>query len=84
MGRAIIGKNSITCIRGPLSKVMIVVKDRQGNEWYSKFTQEDFEKLNDNYHVDVIDTKNRRNTKKFIKSSLTFVKLFEIEIPKAE
>lgn len=78
MGKAIFGKNSITCIRGPLASMNSVLKDRQGNEWFCKFAKEDFEKLGDDYHVEVKDS--NKISKKFFKSYLTFVKSFEDHI----
>lgn len=77
MGRATIESNdgvtSITCIRGPLSKMMSIVKDKLGNEYYCKYNKNDFKRLGDEYHLDVFNNKGIL-TKKFLKGFLTFVR----------
>jgi hypothetical protein len=78
MGRkAIIKDNKIKCIRGPVADMNIVVKDRQGTEWYSKYTQVQFAKqCQDDYSIQVYDQAGQP-AKKFRKGYLTFVSEFE-------
>ena len=74
MGCVIEG-HSITCYRGtPMSKAKIVVKDKQGNEWFSDEPENKFRVFPDNRPVDVYDKTGTK--KRFMKGFLTFVKAF--------
>lgn len=73
MGLAIIDQNSITCIRGPLGKMELIVKDRQENEYFCKIKKNLFEMLPDARPIEVFNTKGSL-VKKFLKSYLTIVK----------
>lgn len=73
MGRAIIGQHSITCIRGPMSKMNSIFKDKQGNEWYCKYTKQMFEQLAGETSVGAYNKKGSL-VKKFVRSYLEFVK----------
>jgi hypothetical protein len=80
MGRAILGDHSITCIRGPVSKLKSVFKDRMGNEWQCVYTKEEFEKLPDDARVEAYS--NGVLSTKFLKGYLEFVKEISQKIQK--
>jgi hypothetical protein len=73
MGKAIIGEHSISCIRGPLSKMNSIFKDNSGNEWYCKHTRHMFEQLPDTACIEAFNKKGSL-VKKYVKSYLVFVK----------
>lgn len=77
MGKAIIktedGVTSITCIRGPVASLDSIVKDKRGNEWYCKKSKKEFDLLNNEYPLEVFDSKGKFQ-KKFLKGFLTFVR----------
>lgn len=66
--------------RKPSTSMNSVLTDRQGNEWFCKIVKDDFDKLKDDYHVEVRDAANSRSSKKFLKSYLTFVRPFEEQV----
>ncbi len=68
-----IGKNSITCSRGLSSLSRIVIKDKQGNEWFCALTKERFETLPDMEAVAIYKT-GHKDTKKYVRKFLTFVR----------
>ena len=75
--KAVIKNNKIKCINGPVADMNIIVKNKQGVEWYSKLTKEQFtEHCKDNYSVQVFDQAGQP-VKKYVKSFLTFVSEFE-------
>lgn len=59
--------------RSAKSKLMSIVRDRQGNEWYSHFNEADFDLRKDNYVVEVYDAKGAP-VKKFLKGYLKFIR----------
>lgn len=67
------GITSITCMRGPISKMNSIVKDKLGNEWYCKSNRNDFKKLSETYHLEVFNSKGQLE-KKFLNGFLTFVR----------
>jgi hypothetical protein len=78
--KAIVKGNKIKCIRGPVADMNIIVKDKQGTEWYSKLTKDQFTKhFQDDYGVQVYDQAGQP-AKKFLKGFLTFISEFETEL----
>jgi hypothetical protein len=78
--KAVIKDNTIKCIRGPVADMNIIVKDKQGTEWYSKLTKDQFTKhFQDDYGVQVYDQEGQP-AKKFLKGFLTFVSEFETKL----
>ena len=64
-------------VHSPVADMSIVVKDKQGTEWYSKLTKEQFTKhCQDDYSVQVFD-QTGEPVKKYRKGYLTFVSEFE-------
>ena len=78
MSKAVVKDNKIKCIRGPVADMNIVVKDKQGTEWYSKLTKEQFIKYDKAGETSVqVYDQTGQPAKKFLKSFLTFVSEFE-------
>lgn len=76
MGHAIVGEKDgvtfIQCYRGSSQpQAKSIVSDKQGVEWCCKMTKAEFGRQQDNYVVEVFDEK---ETKKYLKSFLKFVK----------
>lgn len=66
-----------TNLRGPLSKMKLVVQDKAGNSYYASFSKDDFEVYPDTRTVEVY--KGNMEIKRFIKSFLTIKKVLVIE-----
>jgi len=81
MSKAVVKDNKIKCSRGPVADMNIIVKDKQGTEWYSKLTKEQFTKHDKagETSVQVYDQAGLP-AKMFRKAFLTFVSEFEIEL----
>jgi hypothetical protein len=78
MGYAVLGVNSITCFRGSrnsdtMKDIKIVVKDKQDNVYFCKYSKAAFGRLPDDQVVQVFDEKGKP-IKKFMRSFLTYVK----------
>lgn len=68
--QVIIGKNSITCIRGVGGReFQIEVIDKNGHKWYCELNKERFENLPDMTSIDVYDRRGKIH-KQFIKKFL--------------
>jgi hypothetical protein len=76
MGKAIIEKTekgvSIKCIRGPLSKMKIIVKNKAGEEFYSPMDIDIFNVLPADRPVEVFERVSQKS-KKFVKEYLEYV-----------
>ena len=72
MGKAILGEHSITCIRGPVSKMNIIVKNRAGEEFYCQMQKHIFDVVPPTRVIDVFE-KNKLTPRKFLKEFLEFV-----------
>ena len=68
--QVVIGKNSITCIRGIGGReFQIEVIDKKGHKWYCELNKKRFEDLPDMTPIDVYDKKGKIH-KQFIKKFL--------------
>ena len=57
----------------PIEELKITVKDKQGNEYFCKFSKASFSRLPDDHPVEVFD-ENAKSLTKFVKRFLTVVK----------
>jgi hypothetical protein len=77
--KAVVQKNKITCVSGPLAEMNSIVKDKQGTEWYSMLTEDQFKLYKDDYGVQVYD-QGGYPTKKYLKGFLTYISVFALTL----
>lgn len=67
------GTVRIECSRGPISKMKLIVEDKQGNQWFVQDDKYKFDIFPEMRSIDVYDD-NGRFAKKFVKKFLKIVK----------
>jgi len=62
----------IKCVRGPISKMNILVKNKAGQEFYCPLPKKIFEKMSGSCSVEIFE-KEGLNSKKYVREFLEFV-----------